>query len=78
MKPFDDLLRMTDAERLAHLREEVERVIARARPGNVLKLRALQARCDDIRSRVKNPYVSAQMIYTEMVDRLNELNEVLK
>lgn len=69
---------MTDAEKLEYLREEVEKVIAAAPPRLVLKLRALQARVDRVRSRIKNPQVSAGLIYDEMVNSLLTLNETLK
>lgn len=78
MKTFDELQAMTDTEKLRHLAEEVEKVISAAPPNLVLKLRALQARMDRIRSRIKNPQVSASLIYDEMVNSLLTLNETLK
>lgn len=69
---------LTDDERLAYLNEEVEKVISMAPANQVLKLRALQARMNGIRSRVKDPQVRLTMIANEMMASFNELNEVLK
>lgn len=77
MKSFDELLAMTDQEKLGYLKEEVEQIISQAEPRNVLKLRHLQAHIDGIRGRIKNPAVTAQIIYDEMIMALNELNGAL-
>lgn len=78
MKTFDELLQMTDEARKQYLREEVEQVINAAPDHYVLKLRHLQSRLDGIRARIKNPQVRLEMIYSEMIDSLNQLNNVFK
>ena len=78
MLTFDELLSMTDEEKLEYLKVESEKVISSSEPNSQLKLRAIQAKCDGIRSRVKNPLVSAQAMYNMMVDQgLNPLSEAL-
>ena len=77
MKSFDELLTMTDQEKLDYLKEEVEKVISKAEPHNVLKLRHIQAQMDGIRARVHNPQVSAKLISDEMIKSFYELNGVL-
>ena len=78
MLTFDELLHMEDSDRLRYLKEEAEKVINSADPSNQLKLRAIQARCDGIRSRMKNPLVSAQAMYNMMIeDGVNPLSEAL-
>lgn len=80
MKSFDEISHMTDDERADYLKEEVEKVIQNAPPTMCLKLRALQARLDRVRAKYSNapPIVTAELMYSEMIRSLNELNEVLK
>ena len=78
MKPFYELLTMTDEEKLSYLKEEAEKVIQGALPKHQLKLRALQAKCDGIRAKVKDPFIRADRIYCTMQDSFFEMNEVLK
>ena len=78
MKTFDELLEMTDEKKLDYLSDEVENIISSAAPSNVLKLRALQSKIDRIRSKYKSRAVAASMIYSLMLDSLNELKVCLK
>lgn len=78
MKTHDELQALTDSEKLEYLKNEVEKIINSAPPHQVLKLRALQARMDGIRNRVRNPIVSMNMIADEMMRSFLELNEALK
>jgi hypothetical protein len=75
---FDDLLKMTDQERLDYLDQEAEKIFARANPNNVLKLRAIHARLSQKRKKIKNRYVAAQMMYHDMLIALEYLNDALK
>lgn len=77
MKPFDELIKMTDDERLAYLESEVEKVIQNARPEIQLKLRAVQAKCNGIRRTVKSPLAAAAQIQGLMLDSLMELQKNL-
>jgi len=77
MKDHDDLVSMTEDERMSYLHEEVEKIIATVPPNHELKLRALQARMRGIRRRVKNPQVSMLMIAREMMVSFDELRQVL-
>ena len=77
MKDHTELMGMTEDERMAYLHEEVEKLIATVPPSHVLKLRALQAKLDGIRKRVKNPQVSMLMIAREMMVSFDELRQVL-
>ena len=78
MKTFDELSSMTEEDIDKYLREEIEEVINSAPKNQVLKLRALQAKMDGIRNKVKNPQVRLDMIYSEMIKSLYELNNALK
>lgn len=77
MKTFDELIKMTDDERLAYLESEVERIIQNARPEIQLKLRATHAKCNGIRRTVKSPLASAAQIQGLMLDSLMELQKHL-
>lgn len=78
MKTFDELIKMTEAEKTEYLETEVEKIIKSAPANNQLKLRQLHAQCNGIRNKVKDEFVRANRMYYMMVDSLNELNEVLK
>lgn len=78
MKNHDDLIAMSEDEQMAYLHEEVEKIISSAPPNQTLKLRALQARMDGIRRRIKNPQVRLTMIVKEMMVSFNELRAVLQ
>jgi uncharacterized protein DUF3135 len=79
MKSFDELKVMPDQERLAHLHEEVEKVITSASPNSQLKLRALQAKCDHVRRQYSaNPYVASAKIYDTMWSSFTELDDALQ
>ena len=73
MKSHDELVAMSDDDRLAYLAAESERIITSAPPKYQLKLRALQAKCDGIRRRVKNPLVSARIMSDLMQRKFDEL-----
>ena len=78
MLTFDELLSMTDQEKLNYLKVEVEKVISSSEPNNQLRLRVLQVKCDGILSRIKSPLSSAQAVYNVMIDQgLNPLSEAL-
>lgn len=78
MKTFDELLTMSESEREAYRREEVERVIASADPKHTLKLRALQAKIDKISRTTVHPLACASKIVGMMNDKMIELNEAFK
>lgn len=78
MKTFDELRKMDQATLLRYLEAESEAIISRASPGNQLKLRALQAKCDGIRARVKNNYYACELISEMMLNSLQELAESWK
>jgi len=75
MKTHDELVAMSDADRLAYLTQESGRVIRSAPPQSQLKLRALQAQCDGIRRRVKSPLFAARMMSDLMHRKLDELRQ---
>lgn len=77
MKSHSELMAMSDAERLAYLAQESERVIRSAPPNHQLKLRALQAQCDVIRRRVKNPLFAARMMSDLMHRKFDELRSAM-
>jgi len=78
MLTFDELLLMSDQEKLDYLRKEEEAIISTARGRSILELRKIQSKCDRIRRTVKNAQVSSSMIYSEMIESMLELNEELK
>ena len=78
MKSFDELLAMSDDEKLSYLSNEAEKVIQAAPANKQLKLRALQAKCDGVRKRIKNAQISKEIMYHMMMISLYELNEALK
>lgn len=78
MKSFDELLRMTEAERLAYLDEEVEAFLTTVKPERILRLRHLHAKMNKIRRTVKNPYAAAEKMYTEMLISVNEMTRALR
>ena len=78
MLTFEELLLMSDKEKLEYLLEEEERVISYASKSGVLGLRKIQSKCDRIRRTVKNRQVSSSMIYSEMIESTMRLNEELK
>jgi len=78
LKTFDELILMSDEDKLTYLRGESEKIIQGAPANNQLKLRALQAKCDGIRNKVKDNFVGANRMYYMMQDSLMELNESLK
>ena len=73
MKTFDELLAMTDDERLFYLETEVESVILNAPARVQLKLRAVHAKCNNIRRTIKNPLVRAAKMQSLMLDSMFEL-----
>lgn len=75
MKTFDELLKMDQATLLRYLETESEAIISRASPGNQLKLRAIQAKCDGIRARVKNPYYACELMVDMMMISAAEMAE---
>lgn len=77
MKTHSELMVMPDADRLAYLAQESERVIRSAPPNQQLKLRALQAQCDGIRRRVKSPLFAARMMSDLMHRKFDELRQAL-
>jgi hypothetical protein len=77
MKSHDELTSMAEDERLAYLDLEVERLIAAAAPRNQLKMRALQAKCDAVRRKYKNPIVACGKITGLMEDKFFGLNDAL-
>lgn len=77
MKSHDELMAMSDADRLAYLAQESERLILSAPPKHQLKLRALQAQCDGIRRRVKSPLFAARMMSDLMHRKFDELRQAL-
>lgn len=74
---FSQIQKLSEDEKQAYLESvraaESERIITSAPPKYQLKLRALQAKCDGIRRRVKNPLVSARMISDMMQRQFDEL-----
>jgi hypothetical protein len=77
MLTHDQLQTIPDNVRIGYLRAMVEDLILSAPPYSQLKLRALQAKCDGIRARVKNPTVCARIMADVMLNSLTELNDVL-
>lgn len=77
MKTFDELKTMDQATLLAYLDAEAETIISRASPGNQPKLRALQAKCDGIRARVKNPYYACELMVDMMKIKAQELVDLI-
>lgn len=78
MKSHEELSSMSEDALFEYLHTEVETIINAASPKDVLKLRAIQAKMDGIRKRVKNPLVSASIMYQEMFDSLYKLKDHLK
>lgn len=77
MKSHDELMAMSDEEKLSYLDEEVEKVISNAEPKMQLKLRAIQARANGIRRRIKDKYTCADVVFRMMVESLHKLNNAL-
>lgn len=75
MKSHDEIVAMSDADRLAYLAQESERLIRSAPAKQQLKLRALQAQCDGIRRRVKSPLFAARMMSDLMHRKFDELRQ---
>lgn len=77
MKSHNELMAMSETELTTYLHEEAEKLIANTSPHNQLKMRALQAQCDGIRKKYRNPVVSCGKIYALMESRFFELNDAL-
>lgn len=78
MLSHDELMAMSDEEREAYRKQEIEKAIASASPRMVLKLRALQAKIDRVVKKNKNPLSSAEAVYNLMLEEgLFELNTLL-
>ena len=78
MKTFDELLAMSEQERGEYLRSEVESVIVSAPENQRLKLRALQARINNVAKHRKDPIASSSAIYGMMLDSLFDLRDALE
>lgn len=78
MKTLDELREMDQATLLRYLDAEAENIISQANPGNQLKLRALQAKCDGIRARVKNPYYACELMSNMMLRSLEDLTTEMR
>ena len=77
MKSYDEMREMTDEEIIEYRDQQIESVIQKAKPKNVLKLRALHAEIKSL-SRIKNPTVRAIQSNYMMIKSFIELNESLK
>lgn len=77
MKSHDELMVMSDNEKLSYLDQEVEKLINGAPPNMQLKLRAIQARTNGIRAKIKDKYACADVIFRLMVESLSKLNQAL-
>lgn len=77
MKSFDELLEMTEQQKLTYLKEEVEKIILGAPPRFHLKLRALQAKIDGVRRRATTHKEGLELIFNEMLNSFEELRKAL-
>lgn len=77
MKKFDDIVAMTDDEKMKYLKEEEERIISNADPKNVLKLRKLQAECERVRRTVKDPLVRQAKLSSKMWESVYDFRDIL-
>lgn len=77
IKSHDELMKMTGAQRLAYLEQEVEAIINDAPSHMQLKLRALQAKLNGIRKSTKNNYVCALKMFLLMKESFEELRSKL-
>lgn len=77
MKSHDELMALSDDEKLAYLEQESERLIQSAPDRYQLGLRAIQAKCNGIHRRVKNPQVACRMISDMMHRKFDELRQAL-
>jgi len=74
MLAFDELLLMSEKEKLDYLRKEEEAIISTARGSSVLELRKIQSKCDRIRKTVKTQPESSSIICHEAIEHPLELD----
>lgn len=78
MKTFDELINMSDEEKLAYLKEEERKLIEATSPRNKLKLQSLSAKCSTIRRKYKHPHLSCLKIYELLTEKVEELKAAHK
>lgn len=76
---FSQIQALSDDDKEAYLdgvlAAESERVICASSQRNLLTMRALQAKCDGIRRRVKSPLFAARMMSDLMHRKLDKLRQ---
>ena len=76
-KWVDKLFNSSEAELQVILAEELVKIYSSASPEHVQRLKGLQWRIDRIRAKHSNPTASMLEIYSEMMNSLHDLKDVL-